>query len=135
MPVEQLTELPDIPVMFTRADDDQASITRAWAALEEAVGSLRGRKFYGVFDPKTSEYRACVALRDGDDPDGIGLERGMLQGGRYARTRLIGEPPGVYARIRPESEKLAQRPDADPQARSIEFYRRRDVIDLLQPVV
>lgn len=31
-------------------------------------------------------------------------------------------------------ENLAQRPDADFSRPSIEFYRRHDVIDLLQPV-
>lgn len=73
-------------------------------------------------------------MREGDDPDALGLEPGTLPGGRYARLRLEGEPPAVYARIRPESERLALRPDADHQAPSIEFYRRRDVIDLLQPL-
>jgi hypothetical protein len=129
-----VVERDDVDVMFKRASDQQASITRAWSELESLVGSLRGRKFYGVFDPKTNEYRACVGLRDGDDPEALGLERGSLAGGRYARLRLTGEPPGVYARIRPAAERLAQRPDADREAPSIEFYRRRDVIDLLQPL-
>jgi DNA-binding transcriptional MerR regulator len=129
---EPVVERVDVPVMFKRATDDQASITRAWTELEEAIGSLRGRKFYGVFDPRSNEYRACVELRGGDDPQALGLELGTLPGGRYARLRLTGEPPGVYARILPESKRLAQRPDADPWAPSIEFYRRRDVIDLLQ---
>jgi hypothetical protein len=43
--------------------------------------------------------------------------------------------PVTYPRILPESKQLAQRPDADHQAPSIKFYRRRDVIDLLQPLV
>ena len=121
--------------MFKRADDEQPAITRAWAELEEALGSLRGRKFYGVFDPMSREYRACVELGDGDDPEGLELEVGALPGGRYARERLHGEPPSVYALIAPIFESLAQRPDCDPKRPSIEFYRRHDVIDLLQPVV
>jgi len=40
----------------------------------------------------------------------------------------------VYARILPAAKRLAQRPDANRQAPSIDFYRRRDVIDLLQPL-
>lgn len=32
-------------------------------------------------------------------------------------------------------ERLAQQPDSDPNRPGIEFYRRRDIIDLLQPVV
>lgn len=130
-----VVERGDVPVMFKRCADEQAAITRAWAELEEAVGSLRGRKFYGVFDPNRHEYRACVELREGDDPRWPGLELGALAGGRYARARLTGEPPAVYAMIAPTMERLAQRSDSDPSRLGIEFYRRRDVIDLLQPVV
>lgn len=69
--------------MFKRADDQQQSITRAWAELEQALGSLRGRRFYGVLDPESREYRACVELRRGDDPQMLELELGTLPGGRY----------------------------------------------------
>jgi hypothetical protein len=130
-----LVERDNVRVMFMRASAEQAAITRAWAELEEAVGSLRGRRFYGVFDPTSREYRACVEVRDGDEPARLGLEPGTLAGGRYARRRLTGEPPAVYALIAPAMEQLAQRPDADSTRPSIEFYRRRDVIDLLQPVL
>ena len=130
-----IVERNDVLVMFTRSTDAQPAITRAWAELEEAVGSLRGRKFYGAFDPISHEYRACVEVREGDDPFRLGLELGALAGGRFARVRLTGEPPAVYALIAPMMERLAQRPDSDPDRPSIEFYRRRDDIDLLQPVV
>ena len=36
--------------MFRRVDDEPTAIGRRWAELEDAVGSLRGRKFYGAFD-------------------------------------------------------------------------------------
>ncbi len=121
--------------MFKRADDRQQSITRAWAELEQALGSLRGRRFYGVLDPESREYRACVERRRGDDPQRLELELGTLPGGRYVRERLYGEPPAVYALIAPAFERLAQRADSDRGRPSIEFYRRRDAIDLLQPVV
>ncbi|MGN6168788.1 MAG: hypothetical protein ACTHQQ_11555, partial [Solirubrobacteraceae bacterium] len=132
---QALVERPEVPVMFMRTEDDQPSITRAWAELEEAVGSLRGRKFYGVFDPVSREYRACVERRVDDDFEALGLELAAVAGGRYVRARLHGEPPDVYALIAPAFERLAQRPDCDHQRPSVEFYRRRDVIDLLQPVV
>jgi hypothetical protein len=128
-------ERPEVEVMFKRAADEQRDITRAWTELESAVGSLRGRKFYWAFYPTTCEYRACVALREGDDPERLGLELGTLPGGRYVRMRLKGEPPAVYASIAPEMQRLEERPDADPQRPSLEFYRRRDEIDLLAPVV
>ena len=121
--------------MFVRAIDDQPSITRAWAELEGAVGCLRGRRFYGLFDPTSGEYRACVERWSGDDPEALGLELGALPGGRYAVERLHGEPPAVYSLIAPAFQRHAQRPDCDRRRPSVEFYRRRDVIDLLQPVV
>jgi hypothetical protein len=115
-----VVERPDVPVMFVRAADAQPSITHAWTELEEVVGSLRGRKFYGLFDPVGSEYRACVGLQSSDDPDALGLERGTLTGGRYVRERLRGEPPAVYALIAPAFQKLAQRADCDRQRPSPE---------------
>ena len=75
-----------------------------------------------------------MQLREGDDPEGLGFEVGALPGGRYARVRLMGEPPAVYGLIAPAFERLAGRSDCDPGRPVIEFYRRRDVIELLQPV-
>ena len=121
--------------MFRRTGDEQEAITRTWSEVEAAIGSLRGRKFYGTFDPATHEYRVCVQWRDGDDAHALGLEEGTLPGGRYARERLRGEPPAVYRLIRPTFERHATRADRDPSRPSIEFYRRHDLIDLLLPVV
>ena len=91
-------------------------------------------KFFGTFDPAAREYRVCVQLREDDHPDELGLEVGKLPGGRYLLVRLQGEPPAVYGLIAPTFERLAKQADPDPNRPSIEFYRRRDVIDLLQPV-
>ncbi len=130
-----IVERDEIPGMFRRTTADQEAITRTWAEVEAAVGSLRGRKFYGSFDVTTSEYRVCVQLREGDDPGALGLEEGTLPGGRYARERLEGDPPAVYALIKPTFDRLAgQRTDEDASRPSIEFYRRHDVIDLLLPI-
>ena len=90
-------------VMLVRVADELSEIQRAWASFEAAVG-LRGRKFYGAFDPTTDSYSVCAVLRPGDEPSDFGAERGTLPGGRYACVRLHGEPAGVYARSgRPRS--------------------------------
>lgn len=119
--------------MFKRVADEVTAIGRAMQEIEEAVG-LRGRKYYGAFFDD-GEYRVCVQLRDGDDPQALGLEVGSLPGGRYARERLVGEPPEVYQRIGPTFERLSHRHDRDLSRPGIEYYRRSDVIDLLLPVV
>ncbi len=128
-----IVERVDVAVMLLRAADTQEAITRVWADLEGRLGSLRSRKFYGALDPASHEYLACVEVGD-DDPETLALETGVLPGGRYARVRLQGEPPAVYALIAPAFAKLAQRTDRDPTRPEIEFYRRRDAIDLLVPV-
>jgi hypothetical protein len=126
-------ERPEIEVMFLRTEDEPAAIQLGWERLEATIG-LRGRRFFGAFYPTTGEYRACVQVREGDDPDLLGLETGRLPAGRYLRTRLHGEPPQVYERIAPTFEALVKMTHADETRPSIEFYRRRDEIDLLLPV-
>ena len=130
----QIVERESVRVMFRRTTDQQEAITRAWTEVETAVDSLRGRKFYGAFDPTTGEYWVCVQRRENDDPERLGLEDGTLPGGRYARERLEGDPPRVYRKIRPTFDRLAERLDLDPSRKSIEFYRRHDMIDLLLPI-
>jgi hypothetical protein len=126
-------EREEIAVQYVSVPDGIEGIRRAWDELEAAVGSLRGRHFYGAFYPATSEYRACVEIREGEEllP---GLASGTLPGGRYARVRLSGDPPAVYERIGPTFEELAARSDADPERPGLEHYRRHDEIDLLLPV-
>lgn len=80
-PVHAIVERDDIRVMFRRASDEQPAITEAWAELEQAVRSLRGRKFYGVFDSNSREYRACIEVNDRDEPSDLKLELGTLAGG------------------------------------------------------
>jgi hypothetical protein len=120
--------------MLVRVGDNLPEIERAWRQFEAKVG-LRGRKFYGAFDPSTDTYSVCAVLRPDDDPASFGAERGTLPGGRYACVRLVGEPPGVYGQIGPTAERLARRPDADATRPTLEYYRRHDVIDVLVPIV
>jgi hypothetical protein len=125
-------ERDEIAVQFVRVEDGLANIRRAWDELEAAV-PLRGRQFYGAFDPVANDYRACVEVREGDElvP---GLESGTLPGGRYLRTRLRGDPPGVYEQIGPTFEELARQAKPDENRPGLEHYRRHDEIDLLLPI-
>ena len=127
-----VVERAETPVLFKRVADEIGAIRQGMQEVENAVG-LHGRKYYGAFD-NDGEYRVCVQLREDDDPQALGLEVGTLPGGRYARERLTGEPPEVYELIGPTFHRLSNRPDRDPSRPGIEFYRRRDTIDLLLPV-
>jgi len=121
-----------IAVQFVRVPDELEHIRRAWDELE-AVVPLRGRHFYGAFDPVADDYRACVELREGDEP-APGLESGTLPGGRYLRARLRGDPPAVYEQIGPTFDELARQARPDETRPALEHYRRHDEIDLLLPI-
>jgi hypothetical protein len=125
-------ERDEIAVQFVRVPDGLPHIRRAWDELE-AVVALRGRHFYGAFDPIADDYRACVEVREGDEL-APGLESGTLPGGRYLRVRLRGEPPGVYERIGPTFGELVAEHAPDTSRPSLEHYRRYDEIDLLLPI-
>jgi hypothetical protein len=51
----------------------------------------------------------------------------------YLRVRLRGEPPEIYEQIGPRMAELEASTDRDENRPLIEFYRRRDEIDLLVP--
>ena len=95
----------EVHVLFLRTRDVVEDIQRGWARLEGLVGT-RGRKFYGALDVPTGEYRVCVERRAGDDASALGLETGILPGGRYLRMTLRGEPPAVYDRIGPTFNEI-----------------------------
>lgn len=122
----------EMEVQFIRVPDGLPHITRAWNELE-AVVALRGRHFYGAYDPIAKDYRACVEVRDGD-PVAPELESGTLPGGRYLRARLRGEPPGLYDQIKPTFDALVTRHAPDESRPSLEHYRRHDELDLLLPI-
>jgi hypothetical protein len=126
-------EREEIAVQCVRVPDGLPHIRRAWDGLE-AVVSLRGRHFYGAFDPIADDYRACVEVREGDELVPA-LESGTLPGGRYLRARLRGEPPGVYEQIGPTFGALVAEHAPDTSRPSLEHYRRYDEIDLLLPIL
>jgi hypothetical protein len=123
---------PDVRVMYLEVADRPDEIQAGWAELEERLGSLSGRRFFGAFDG--DRYRVCVGIADGDDPDTLGLRLATLPGGSYLRLRLQGEPPELYSLLPAAFEKLEAIGARDVMRPGIEFYRRHDQVDALMPV-
>jgi hypothetical protein len=74
-------------VLFVSAPDESDEIGPAWDHLESTLGSVRGRRFFGVFDD-SGIYRCCAEVRAGDDAARLGLESGTIPGGRYLRATV-----------------------------------------------
>ena len=122
-------------MVTSESGDISQAAPRAFERLEKALPSMKGRKFYGYWDPDAKSYRACVAAIESDDPAALGLDRGELPGGRYVRSRLRGEPAELYPRIGPTFEAMsAATPSVDRSRPWIEFYRARNEVVLLLPI-
>jgi hypothetical protein len=113
--------------------DDLPHIQALWPSFEKLVG-LRGRKMYARVDLQLNAYTVCTPLHADDDPGRLGLEFGTLAGGWYLRGRLTGEPPGIYEQIAAAMTELQATMPGDDARPLVEFYRRRDQIDLWLPI-
>jgi hypothetical protein len=133
--VPTVIQRTDIRVRYVEAADVPSAIQAAWPALEGALGSLRGRRFLGVFDPQAGWYRASVESRSDAGAAEELLPVFVVPGGCFVRVRLRGEPPRVYGEIPAAYELLESTAARDDTRPSIESYRRHDEIDILMPVL
>lgn len=127
--------LDDVPVMYIKAESGVAGAQEAFDVLEDKLSSLRGRKFYGTYDARTGEYRACVAMQSGDDPSRLGLPTWVIPGGLYARERMNDWATRI-ADIGKTFVTMTEREGSrvDDSRPSIEFYRSQSELILLLPV-
>jgi hypothetical protein len=129
-------ELQEIPVLRVKADMKGKGPSAAFNLLESKLPTIKGRKFYGTFQPMPDgeEYYACVARIDSDDPEKMQLETGVIPGGWYARGKLmdweknLSKLPGLF-------EEMARSHDMDPGRPSLEFYRSQVELQLFLPVL
>jgi hypothetical protein len=130
-PPDEITRAP-VRVMLATCADELPAIQALWPWFEKRVG-LRGRKMYGAADLVVGTYTTCTPIRPDDNPVSLGLEVGELRGGRFRRGRLVGEPPAVYSQIGPAFAELESAGGVDRSRPLVEFYKRRDVIELWLP--
>jgi hypothetical protein len=128
-------ELQEIPVLRVKADMKGKGPSVAFDLLESKLPFLKGRKFYGTFQPKPDgeEYYACVVRIDSDDPVKMQLETGVIPGGCYVRRKLmdweknLSKLPSLFG-------EMARTHDVDPKRPSLEFYRSQAELHLFLPV-
>jgi hypothetical protein len=131
--IDEVT-LDELPVLVAAKEGDPGEVAgAAFSELEAALPSLRGRRFYGYYEPDARRYYACVVAQS--DDDALGLDRGTLPGGAYARTRLRGQPPELYSRIGETFDKVARSVTADSSRPWLEYYRSENEVDVLVPIL
>lgn len=132
-------ELEEIPAIRVRADMDRGGPSAAMSLLESKLPTLKRRRFYGIFRvrPEGEEYYACAARVEADDPDKMGVEAGVIPGGRYARRKVPnweevvrgGRLPQLY-----QDMLRAHEHEVEADRFSLEFYRSQAELLLLLPV-
>ena len=124
--------LNDIEVMYVEAHGGTDGAIDAMKELEGSLQSLKGRIFYGTY--LDGQYRACVALKDDDNPAGLGLKTWVIPGGEFARKNMenymekIPEIGQTFQTMIDEHPWDATRP-------SIGFYRSRKELILYLPTL
>ncbi len=125
---------PDTLVMYVAGDPswpipEQAK--QACAALEGALDSLLGRRFFGVL--VGGAYRACSSLVEADDAAALPHPTWTIPGGRYART-WISDWEEPTDQIGAAFEVLYALPNVDTARPALEYYRSRRDLFVMVPV-
>jgi len=128
------TVLDPIEVMSVKAVGGTKGAKGAFDLLESKLPSIRGRRFYGTYNPWTEEYRACVVKIQGDDASRIGLEEWTIPGGAYL-TRKVDDWPSKMAELPKMFDELAAGQKVDTSRQSLEFYRSDRELVLYLPIV
>ncbi len=127
--------LEDIEVMYVLSKGGVSGAKEAFDKLESKLPSLRKRKFYGVLKggPQEGEFRACVAIMEGDNPSFWGLDTWTIPGGKYARRKIKDWERNLEL-VGPTFESMAEEYEHDSTRPKIEFYRSQRDLILFLPI-
>jgi hypothetical protein len=127
------TTIPPIHVMSVKANGGTKGTKEAFDTLESKLPSLKGRRFYGAYDPLTGEYRACVEMVQGEDPVSLGFDRWTIPGGTYVTKKLINWNSKIQQLPQMFGE-MASGQKVDSGRPSVEYYRSQSELVLYLPV-
>lgn len=125
--------MDQIRVMFVKAKAGTAGAKEAFDTLESKLSSLRGRRFYGAYDPLTREYRACVETIQDENAASLGLESWIIPGGKYM-TRKVNDWHLKIRELPQMFEEMARSCEVDLTRPSLEHYRSERELILYLPI-
>jgi len=134
MPRDTFVTIDDIPVMYVAGEKGRPipeQAPEAFRELEAKLPSLKGRKFYGV--EFSGEYRACVEMRENDDPSSLPHPVWVIPGGKYVRRKIKDWEENIDL-IGLVFEALVKENDIDPERPFIEYYRSQRELFIMVPV-
>ncbi len=132
-----MIERTDLPVMYQQSENGIATAYLAVEAIEAKLPTLRGRKCFGVFFPESGEYRSCVSILEGENPEQLDLPTWILLGGKYARTKIKDWDQKVSRAgevIGQTINEMTAQINIDNTRPFIEFYQSHTELHLLLPI-
>lgn len=128
--------IEDIIVMYVTSPndpkDDPKGAEEAFKKLEDAIKwQLKGRKFYGTMF--NGEYRANLAIVEGEDPEKLGFPTWTIHGGKYYREK-INDWEKHIAEIAQKCDEIIQKVRYDDSRPIVEFYRSLKELLLFIPI-
>ncbi|OGG04832.1 hypothetical protein A2Z33_06000 [Candidatus Gottesmanbacteria bacterium RBG_16_52_11] len=130
-----IAELPPVRIMYVASDKGISGSEEAFTKLESRLQSLKARKFYGLIfgTPPEETYWACAAVRDGEQPEAIGLKTDIIPGGRYAIRRIHDWEHHIESIGNVFRDIISSHP-FDPSRPCVEFYHGTNYLVVRVPV-
>lgn len=131
-----LIKMDELNLMYVQASSFPEGVEEAWRQLESRLPTIKGRKFFGTsrLVGEKIEYRACVAPSDESEPSRLGLETFTIPRGNYASKKLVDWTKQTSL-IKTIFEELSSKYTVDSSRPHIEFYRSREELVLMVPIV
>lgn len=124
--------LEDISTMYVVSPNGPQGAPEAFKKLEDAINwELKGRKFYGT--ELNGEYRANLAVIEGDDPEKLGFQTWTIPGGKYYKDKITDWEKHI-SKIAPRCEEIIKKVNYDDSRPIIEFYRSQKELYLFIPI-
>lgn len=130
----QEKSIEDIPVSCVIQEGHPVAVAgEAFRKLEQVV-SLKGNKFYGVFDGSKNKYSACVATNETNRETVRDLHQGIIPRGTYGCVTITGSYEDIIRQIGPAFDLLRRTYQHDPLRPDVEFYKRHTEVIVMLPI-
>ena len=131
-----IIKLDELKLMYVEAETFPEGIKDSWDKLEKALGTTKGRKFYGISKCIGSKiiYRACVIPIDDNEPDQLGLETLTIPSSRYASKKLLNWSSQIqmFGTI---FDELFSKHSTNGELYALEDYKSPDEVILMVPLI
>ncbi len=130
------------PLMCLKSPNGIPGASETFDELEKRIGSLKGRRFYGLsrMENGKEEYFACVRVEAGDEPEKLGLSEVVFEAGRYDREVIrdwsskwdgdnIEGLPEIFGEMAKGNETMI-----DESRFSVEYYRSQKELYVYIPL-